>query len=56
MIPDSGELGIQSGGRNMLRWMTAVVSDNKRYYHLTLALGAVVIALLGGLTAVTLQA
>ncbi len=40
----------------MLKWMTAVISDNRRYHRLTMALGAVIIASLGALAAVTLQA
>jgi len=40
----------------MLRWMTAVTSDERRYSRLGLVLGAAILAALGALVAVTLQA
>lgn len=40
----------------MLRWMTAVTSDERQYNRLVRALGAAILAALGALVAVTLQA
>lgn len=39
----------------MLKWMTAVASDEGRYSRVALALGAAILACLAGILAVTLH-